>query len=451
MRVPSLAKALLTEMALDLGGASGFDPEKQRKIERGEHPYANNPAFPKQPGPGSYPPAPEHPQPGGRVQNYAELVASDQYKRIVAKMAQALNVPVQRISRQNAMPLMMQMQQALQQAMQWEAEHTEELTHMAVDLVLDFPEFAGMREAYENDTLRITATLGQPVETGDMNVEPPEPEEAEQAELQVAQIAQELDLEKEKRRFINMMTQGAAINKNHAYLLIRDRLNQINPQLVSAYAIAMSVGDWMYWVMPDEQLKAAMGAGEGAGGKARFEVDDDGVPHIYAEAIVFPVLIQELVKGLMDALAYFARQQEGTDPETQQHVLNQTDTMGNEVWDIMMGPAIWRQILRMIGPENQDLLRYIYVEIAKQPAQEFSRIKKGILQGDPEIRTWLQNLAQEIRAEHSPAEEPYADSGGDSGEEPSGGGGSPNEPDDDWWKKESLDRSLNSLIRRIIG
>jgi len=451
MRVPSLAKALLTEMALDLGGASGFDPEKQRKIERGEHPYANNPAFPKQPGPGSYPPAPEHPQPGGRVQNYAELVASDQYKRIVAKMAQALNVPVQRISRQNAMPLMMQMQQALQQAMQWEAEHTQELTRLAVDLVLDFPEFAGMREAYENDTLRITAILGQPVETGDMNVEPPEPEEAEQAELQVAQIAQELDLEKEKRRFINMMTQGAAINKNHAYLLIRDRLNQINPQLVSAYAIAMSVGDWMYWVMPDEQLKAAMGAGEGAGGKARFEVDDDGVPHIYAEAIVFPVLIQELVKGLMDALAYFARQQEGTDPETQQHVINQTDTMGNEVWDIMMGPAIWRQILRMIGPENQDLLRYIYVEIAKQPAQEFSRIKKGILQGDPEIRTWLQNLAQEIRAEHSPAEEPYADSGGDSGEEPSGGGGSPNEPDDDWWKKESLDRSLNSLIRRIIG
>jgi len=451
MRVPSLAKALLTEMALDLGGASGFDPEKQRKIERGEHPYANNPAFPKQPGPGSYPPAPEHPQPGGRVQNYAELVASDQYKRIVAKMAQALNVPVQRISRQNAMPLMMQMQQALQQAMQWEAEHTEELTHMAVDLVLDFPEFAGMREAYENDTLRITATLGQPVETGDMNVEPPEPEEAEQAELQVAQIAQELDLEKEKRRFINMMTQGAAINKNHAYLLIRDRLNEINPQLVSAYAIAMSVGEWMYWVMPDAQLKAAMGAGEGAGGKARFEVDDDGVPHIYAEAIVFPVLIQELVKGLMDALAYFARQQEGTDPETQQHVLNQTDTMGNEVWDIMLGPPVWRQILRMIGPENQDLLRFIYSEIGKQPAREFSRIKNGILRGDPEMRTWLQNLAQEIRAEHSPAEEPYADSGGDSGAEPSGGGGSPNEPDDDWWKKESLDRSLNSLIRRIIG
>ena len=448
--IPISARALLTEMALDLGGAPGFDPEKQRKIERGEHPYAQNPAFPREPGPGSYPPE-GHPRPGGGIRNYAELVASDQYRRLVQKIAQTLNVPVQRISRQGAMPLAMQMMQSIQQAMQWEEAHRVPLAQAAVDLVLELPEFTGMRQAYENDTLRITATLGPHVDTGDMNVEPEEPEEAEQVELNVAQIAQELDMEKEKRRFINMMTQGAALNKNHAYELIRDRLDEINPQLANAYAVAMSVGEWLYWVFPDEQLKAMMGSGEGAGGKARFEVDEDGVPHVYAEAIIFPVLVQEIVKGIMDALAYFARQKEGQDPETQQHVINQVDTMGNEVWDIMMGPAVWRQLLRMIGQENQDLMRFIYTEIASKPAAEFSRIKNGLLRGDPQVRQYLQDLVQQIRSEHRGGEEePPAY---DDGEELSGGGGGVNEPDGDWWKKESspMDRELNGLIRRIVG
>lgn len=451
-RVPLTAKALLTEMALDLGGAPGFDPEKQRKIERGQHPYARNPAFPREPGPGSYPPE-GHPRPGGNIRNYAELVASDQYRRLVQKIAQTLDVPVQRVSRQGAMPLMMAMKQALDQAQEWEEAHRVPLAQAAIDLVLDLPEYAGMRQAYENDTLRITATLGPHVDTGDMNVEP---EEAEQAEFQVAQIAQELDIEKEKRRFVNMMTQGAALNKNHAYELIRDRLDEINPQLANVYAVAMSVGEWLYWIFPDEQLKAMMGAGEGAGGKARFEVDEDGVPHIYAEGIIFPVLVQEIVKGLMDALAYYASQKEGQDPETQQHVINQVDTMGNEVWDIMMGPAVWRQILRMIGQENQDLMRFIYTEIASKPAQEFSRIKNGILRGDPQIRQYLQDLAQQIRTEHEGGgQEPDFGGGGEPPPEPDqgGGGGSVNEPDDDWWKKESspMDRELNDVLRRIVG
>lgn len=456
MRVPSLAKAYLREMALDLGGAPGFDPEKQRKIERGEHPYARNPAFPREPAAGSYPPDPQHPRPGGQIRNYAELIASDQYRQIAQKVSQAVGIPIQQVSLRNGQAIVGAMMQAFMGAVQFESEHIAELERLAVDLVLELPEFDGVRRAYENDQLRIKAHIVQRVTPGDMQGGPQQPDEEEQAELEIAQIAQELDVEKEKRRFVNMLIQGAAINKNHAYHLVADRLNELNPQLLPTYAVLMAVGDWMYWVMPDENLAAMMGEGEDAAGKTRFYIDDDGVPVIDAEGKVFPVLIQEIVKGMWEFVMWRARQDAGADPDTERHVYGQVDTLQNEPWDIMMGPAVWRQVLRMIGPDNQKYTRFIYQALLKLPTQEWHRIMNAILRGEPAGRQYLDNLVQEIKADHEGGAEEEPPQFGGGGEEPpeppGGGGGNVNEPDDDWWKKESaMDRELNTLLRRVLG
>lgn len=454
MKVHSLAKAFLREMALDLGGVPPFDPEKQRKIERGEHPFAQNPAFPREPGAGSYPPG-EHPR-AGRVRNYAELIASDHYHKLVHKISQVLGVPPQQVSAQNGAALMLEFMQAWQHGMRYEAQHHEQLESLAVDTVLNFPEFTGLREAYEADELRIKVMLGQPVDTEGANLEPPEPDEAEQAELQVAQIAREMDVEKNKRRFINMLTQGMAINKNHAYETVRAALDHMDPRLFNLYAVMMSVSEWLYWVMPDAQLGAMMGGGEGGGaaGKANFYIDEEGVPVIDAQAIVFPVLIQELAKGVMMYLSWKAQEQGGMDAETYNRVARQTDTMSNEIWDIMFGPGVWRQIMRMIGEENQDLMRYIYTDIASKPATEFNQLQQQLLRGDPEAQRYLQELVRRIRASKEGGEEEPPAPGGTGpapgpGPEPAGGG--EEEDPADYWKRESLHQTLEGYVRRIIG
>lgn len=449
--VPSLAKAYFTEMALDLGGAPGFDPEKQRKIERGTHPYGRNPAFPREPGGGSYPPDPQHPRPGGRIRNYAELVASDQYRQIAQKVSQALGIPIQQVSVQNGMAIMTAMMQAFVSVKRFEAAHIPELEQMAVNLVLDFPEFEGVRQLVESGHLKLKAHLVEQVDPGDMQNQPQEPDEEEQIELGVAEIAQELDVEKEKRRFVNMLIQGAAINKNHAYHLVADRLNELNPRLLPSYAVLMSVADWMYWAIPDEALGAMSGQGEDAAGVARFYIDEDGVPVIDAQAKVFPVLIQEIVKGMWEFVTWRAQQEEGADPDTQAHVYGQVDTLQNEPWDIMMGAPVWRQILRIVGGDNQKYLRFVYHELMRLPTQEWHRIMNAILRGDPEGRDYIQNLIQQIKAEQEGGEEePPAPEGG--GELPPAPEGPEGEDAADWWKKESsMDQELNALLRRITG
>jgi len=395
------AKRLITEAPIDFGGVPDFvEPRRKQKIERGQHGYANNPSFPREPGPGSYPPGEGEPRPGGQIRSYAELIASDVYPKIVRKIARYAGVQPNQLQQmmRNPMALQMMMMQSFQNAVQWEQGHEEELAQEAIDLVLSLPEFQSARQAVDDGTLRIKAQLRPNVDVDDARPEPEDPDEQKQQELQVAQIAQELDLEKAKRRMINMMIQGAAINKNYAFHQIADKLNEINPNLLNTYGLLMAFGEFMYWIMPEDLQNMAMGGGGGGGGaagKARFYMDEDGVPTIDAQALVLPVLIQELVKGMMEYLSH----NEDEDPETRDYVQSQVDTLSNEPEDINFGAGVWRQVLRMIGNENQELMPKIYQAVNKLPTGEFHQRMNQILRGDPMGREFIQRIVDEIRGE----------------------------------------------------
>jgi len=385
----------LVEMALDLGGAPDWiDREKKRKITSHEHPYAQNPAFPREPGPGSFPQGEGEPRPG-QVRSYAELVASDVYPKIVRKLQASLGG---QIPRGGPMQILQMLQGALQRAVQFEQGHERELEQAAVRVVLDLPEFKDAKAAYADGDLKIVAQLRPQIDLGGTSVEPEAPDEEQEAELEIAQIAQELDLEKEKRRMVNMMIQGAAINKNHAYMQIEQELRRINPQIVNTYALLMSGGELAYWVLPEEMQKMMSGGGGGGGaaGVEKLSFDENGTPVITAQAVVFPVLIQELVKGLMEFYSY----DDNADPNTQRHVHGQTDTLGNELWDIKFGPAVWRQILRMIGDDNQEYMPYIYRHLLELPTTEFNTRMQQFLRGEPEGRQFIADLVTQIKKKH---------------------------------------------------
>ena len=436
----------LVEMALDLGGAQDWiDPEKKRKIASHQHPYAQNPAFPREPGPGSYPQGEGEPRPG-QIRSYAELVASDVYPKIVRKLQAALGGQLPR----GPMQILMMLQGALRRAVQFEQGHERELEQAAIRIVLDLPEFRDAKDAYEAGELKFIVQLRPDINLEGTSVEPEEPNEEQQQELEVAQIAQELNLEKEKRRMINMMIQGAAVNKDHAYMQIADELNRLNPQLVNTYALLMSGGELAYWILPEEQQKEMMGGGGGgAGGVEKVEVDENGIPTISASAIVFPVLIQELVKGLMEYLSLDS----DADPDTQKYVHGQADTLGGELWDIKFGPAVWRQILRMIG-DDQEYTPFVYRHLLDLPTSEFNQRMQQILRGEPEGREFIAALITQAKQAREGGQESPPEYGGDAPEPAPGGepggepGGPEGEDEGDWWKKES---QAQIIADRLLG
>lgn len=322
----------------------------------------------------------------------------------------------------------MLMMQAMQQAVRAEGRHRPQLERAAVELVLGLPEFRDAREAVEAGDLRIEAHLLDPqammqqmqrrirgaeqqTEIGgeeeeedappnQMQVEPEEETPEEQAELglNVPQIRGEYDAEAKKRKFINLMIQGAAINKNYAYHEIADQLRAIDPNILTTYGKLMSIAELMYWITPEDVFNDMQGSGQGGGGMEDMEVGEDDVVTIRASAMVFPVLIQELVKGLYEFLSH-----NEDDPEdVRKYAYSKGDTLGNEQWDIMKGPGIWRHLNHLVNQANAgELMGKIYRALVTLPTGEFNRLMQEILRETPEGRRYIQQLVASIRAEET--------------------------------------------------
>lgn len=415
----SLAKQILTEMALDLGDAPDWiDPDKRRKIERGEHPYADNPAFPTEK-PAHRPGAPFKDAPNRRdpTRNYGELVASHVYPEIVRKVQQYTGRDPRQM---NPQQLMMVMMQAMQQAVRAESNHREELQQAAVEVVLSLPEFRDAREAVESGDLKIEATLLDPrammqrmqqrirgaapdaeeeePQEPQMQVEPGEETEDERAELglDVPEIRGQYDDEAKKRRFINLLIQGAAINKNYAYHQIADQLRAIDPNILETYGRLMSIGELMYWIAPEDVFNQMQASGQGGGGMEEVVPEEDGTYTIRASAMVFPVLIQELAKGLYEFLSH-----NEDDPEdVRKYAYDKGDTLAGEQWDIMKGPGVWRHLNHLVNQAGAgELMGKIYRHLVTLPTGEFNQLMQEILRETPRGRQYIQQVAAEIRAE----------------------------------------------------
>lgn len=414
----SLAKRILTEMALDLGDAPDWiDPEKKRKITQGRHPYADNPAFPQQkPARRAGAPYRDDPNRPDPTRSYSELIASHVYPEIIRKVQHYTG---QNPRQMNPQQLMTQMSQAMQQAVRAEAEHRPELEQAAVEVVLSLPEFRDAREAVEAGDLKIEARLLDPQammqvmqrriqgaapedeeepEGEQMQVEPGEETEEERAELglDVPEIATEYDAEAKKRRFVNLLIQGAAINKNYAYHQIADQLRAIDPNILTTYGKMMSIAELMYWIAPEDVFNRMQGSGQGGGGMEEIVPEEDGTYTIRASAMVFPVLIQELAKGLYEFLSH----NEDEPEDVRKYAYSKGDTLGGEQWDIMKGPGVWRHLNHLVNQANAtELMGKIYRHLVTLPTGEFNELMQEILRETPRGRQYIQQVANEIRAE----------------------------------------------------
>lgn len=214
--------------------------------------------------------------------------------------------------------------------------------------------------------------------------------------LNVPHIRQEFDAEAQKRRFVNMMIQGAAINKNYAYHEVADQLRQIDPNLLTTYGKMMSIAELMYWMAPEDVFNQMMGTGQGGGGMEEVDTGEDGVPVIRASALSFPVLIQELAKGLYEYLSY----NEDDPDEVRKYAANKSDTLSGEQWDIMQGPGVWRHFNHLVNQANgTEYMGRVYRHIVTLPTGEFNELMQEILRETPRGRQYIQQLVNEIRAE----------------------------------------------------
>ena len=376
-----------TKEAIEYSGSEKMNPDLERKLKLQQTTLSKNPAFPDV-------------DKNGVPDTFEELVASKRFKDVVEKVKRYTGM--QDISGPNAF---MQLQRALmgsvQKVMEIEAQNKEFLENLAVKLVKDE---MGITDQFQFDAKLVP--MGG-IDQSRFQKQGEEPEE-EEIEAQFGQKAEQdlenfmsamekFDREKAKRRFINALIQGSSKKGHYMFELSRDALNKINPNLVTLYGTLMSINDLVYWLMPDEAVM--MMAGNEASMAGKEEIDDQtDPPTIKARGVFFPVLLHELIKGIMEV---FGTHGLPDDPKSQQMIMGSTDTLPNEIWDLRLGPVIWEKFLQaypmeLFSEDKKHIQHYLFARFSALETEEFFDVAKKILSGSPEGQKFIKDMVNDI-------------------------------------------------------
>lgn len=386
----SLVSENLQEMPMDFDTPDRPDQGLQDKLSQGDTPLKKIPL----------------PSTGDENKNFQELLASERYKQVIAKVRQYTGVETPMVGERGVMPLAQMMMAAHNEIVQTESQHREALEQLAIELVMKemgIPEgelqfdakIVGMGEIDQSNFNREVEQ--QP------NVDPVDVEQDLMSDLDG------MTMEKAKRRLINNMIQGASKKGHYMYHMVADRIREItgSETLVNQYGVLMSVNDTLYWQLGDETMKMMMGGGGGeamVGGKEEVDRNTDP-PTIVARGINFPVLVHELIKGIMELFAIQGRptDEEGNeDEEAWSDIEGSEDTLEKEMWDLRLGPAIWDRIRKqfpedILTDENKvELQNYLLVEIFKLPAKHFLVFMKEVLLGSENGQRLMNELMEGI-------------------------------------------------------
>jgi hypothetical protein len=375
----------LMEAPIDYEGPERMAGDVEKKITGKETPYHGFPAIPNM------------------DRDFIELISSKRFKDSVEKVRTAMG-DTRTIQGSNAlMQLMGTVGQAMQKLVMIQSQNKEVLENLAVELVkneLGIPDGAMQFKA---------ELVGQPMGAAEgMQSEPEMPSEEEVEELMGDM--ENFNLEREKRRFINSLIQGAAFKGGHMYNLVKNEINDINPQLMNLYAVTQSLMEHAYWIFPNMEGMA----GGGGGQMGQSEVDEEtDPPTVKAKAVTFPLLVHELVKGVYEI---FGSHGLPDDPRQQEMILNAEDTLPSEIWDSRLGPVFWEKFMasypmELFDEDKKHIQHYLFMRFSSLNAEEFMRVAKMILSGDPKGQQFIQLMVNDIIKELKNQE--YRDAMGD--------------------------------------
>ena len=358
------------EAPIDYEGPERMAGDVEKKITGRETPYHGFSAIPNM------------------DRDFIELISSKRFKDSVDKVRTAMG-DTRTIQGSNAlMQLMGTVGQAMQKLVMIQNQNKKQLEDLAIELVkneLGIPDGAMQFKA---------ELVGQPMGAAEgMQSESEMPSEEEVEELMGDM--ENFNLEREKRRFINSLIQGAAFKGGHMYNLVKNEINDINPQLMNLYAVTQSLMEHAYWIFPNMEGMA----GGGGGQMGQSEVDEEtDPPTVSAKAVTFPLLVHELVKGVYEI---FGSHGLPDDPRQQEMILNAEDTLPAEIWDSRLGPIFWEKFMasypiELFDEDKKHIQHYLFMRFSALNAEEFMKVSKMILKGDPLGQQFIQGMVNEI-------------------------------------------------------
>ena len=263
----------------------------------------------------------------------------------------------QMLGNKDLMQTLVRSQKLLDEIIAAEDGYRDELEMVAAQMVTDaYP-------IIDYANIKIEAQI---VGMGDLNIQQGEDE------VSVDNVPEEA--EKAKRRIINGITQGASIRGAFGFMLFREYLDEINPDLVAKYGEILKLSFGLY---DDENAIAMMLAmlaqnQKMQGGESEMKYDEENDQFVIkAKAICYPMLVHEIVKGLYEIIGTKGF---SADKEKNQAIVNAVDKLSNEPRDLQYGKFIYDAISKIYSESDIDDARVrelFFASLYELPDEEF--------------------------------------------------------------------------------
>lgn len=177
-----------------------------------------------------------------------------------------------------------------------------------------------------------------------------------------------------KRKLLNTLSFGAAMDISSKMKLYYDEIININPELCRMYKQIMLINNYLLFTkdftnLITEEDNKQMGFVEVILGKPDERVK------LNSQAELFPILLCETLKGFFEL---FVSHGLPKDIEIAELIVNQTDFIKANPWDMMFGVPLWRIFVNSIDNVEYDELPYLFKRISTLKVDKFNSLMKEV-------------------------------------------------------------------------
>ena len=197
-----------------------------------------------------------------------------------------------------------------------------------------------------------------------------------------------------KRRMLNALVAGASMYYMNFIGEYIKEIFEINPDLPSLYKKIIDYNNFLLYVSKDTLNEK----GSSDGGKVDVTISSkDEYPIIKAEGLIFPILVEESIKGILE-LAISRGLPENIDKA--KYVISKADFKIAEVWDMRLGFALWKLIEKEVNDCGYDMLEvginFFLMELAQMDTDDFNTTLKEIFAQTRRGKDYIDEIVQTI-------------------------------------------------------
>jgi hypothetical protein len=311
----------------------------------------------------------------------------------------------QRMQGKNPMQIMGNMQQLAMQVMQLERGNEDLLEQLVYDIVYEtFPYLEA-----NSDVIEIDAKIVPQAEVKEaLNSNSGEEDIDDLSDEEEDQMIADIEADLKKRRLINAITQGASTFSKSAPYVQQEYIDIIGGEGTTdkyrdLMQAALDMIDYMVGSGMAKQMGSSNLEDSSVGAESVFYDFEKEKWIIKARAIVFPVLILEIVKGMYEIIGLFGF----NDLERGEKTVAKVDKITAEPEDIAYGQLIAKNLQDIINKldtnvsaeERDDFLQDIY----KLDNDDFIQLMTNVINGNvsSEQMNMLKGMFSQMRSDKS--------------------------------------------------